>query len=213
MNSIQTVPATEPYLVSGVDERPVLLYLHGFNSSPKSQKANELRDWLAQGNWALDLQVPQLGFDPEQALAVATRVIEEAGPRIRGIVGSSLGGYYAAVLSQRFGLPAALVNPAVYPYRLLQDYLGPQHNPYSGEHYTLTEAHVAALAAMDPGEPDDPQRLFMLLQTGDETLDYRQALARFPASPAWIQAGGDHRFQRFEVVLPAIMAFLGFSSR
>ncbi|MCH8499672.1 MAG: esterase YqiA [Marinobacter sp.] len=213
MNSIQTVPVTEPSPVPGVDDRPVLLYLHGFNSSPKSQKANELRSWLATGNWPLDLQVPQLGFDPQQALAVAASAIAAAGPRIKGIVGSSLGGYYAAVLSHRFGLPAALVNPAVYPYRLLRDYLGPQHNPYSGEHYTLTEAHVAALEAMDPGEPDDPGRLLLLLQTGDETLDYRQALARYPASPAWIQAGGDHRFQHFERVLPAIMAFLGFSSR
>lgn len=186
-----------------------ILYLHGFNSSPKSQKAAELADWLPRLNPDIELVVPELGFDPATAVEHAEAVLASVGTRIRGIIGSSLGGFYATVLSERSGVPAALINPAVHPYRLLRDYLGPQHNPYTGEHYELTEAHMAVLERLDPARIQHPERLLLLLQTGDETLDYREALSRYPDSPAWIQAGGDHRFQQFPRVIPAILGFFG----
>lgn len=189
--------------------QPAIVYLHGFNSSPKSLKANELRAWLPGLNPAIELLVPELGFDPTLAFQRASALVQSLSGRPVGIIGSSLGGFYAAVLSQRFAVPAALINPAVRPYDLLHDYLGPQHNPYTGEDYLLTVDHMAALKRLDPGTITHPEKLLLLVQSGDETLDYREALARYPDSPAWIQAGGDHRFQNFEVVVPAILAFLG----
>lgn len=186
-----------------------IVYLHGFNSSPRSQKAMELRELLSTLNPSIELIVPELGFAPDEAYRRAREAVHSVAGRRVGLVGSSLGGYYAAALSQNEGLPAALINPAVYPYRLLHDYLGPQHNPYTGERYELTEAHMATLESLDPGDIHHPERLFLLLQTGDETLNYRQALERFPNSPAWIQPDGDHRFQHFDRVVPAILSFLG----
>ncbi|WP_074454319.1 YqiA/YcfP family alpha/beta fold hydrolase [Marinobacter sp. X15-166B] len=188
--------------------RPGLVYLHGFNSSPKSQKVSELRALLPRLCPEIELLVPELGFDPARAYQRARRALASLQGRPAGVIGSSLGGYYAAALSEETGVNAALINPAVYPYRLLQDYLGPQHNPYTDERYELTRDHMAALLALDPGKLRYPERLLVLLQSGDETLDYREALARFPDSPTWLQAGGDHRFQQFDRVVPAILAFL-----
>lgn len=187
---------------------PVLVYLHGFNSSPKSQKVSELRALLPQLAPGVELVVPELGFDPEQALKRASEAVASAGDRPVGLIGSSMGGFFASVLSARLNLRAALINPAAWPYRLLQDHLGPQHNPYTGEHYELTPAHTATLEAMEPGDAVDPRNLFLLVQTADETLDYREVLAKHPGAMTWIQPGGDHRFQRFERVVPAILAFL-----
>ena len=164
---------------------------------------------LPRLNPEVELVVPELGFDPALALERARLALEGIAGRPAGIIGSSLGGFYAAALSQASGVRAALINPAVYPYRLLADYLGPQHNPYTGEDYLLTESHMAVLESMDAGQVAHPERLFLLLQTGDETLDYREALVRYPDSPAWIQPGGDHRFQHFEQVVPAILSFFG----
>ncbi|SFM61728.1 YqiA/YcfP family alpha/beta fold hydrolase [Marinobacter zhejiangensis] len=191
--------------------KPAIVYLHGFNSSPKSLKANELRDWLPGLNPDIELLVPELGFDPEQAYRRASDALQSVAGRPVGVIGSSLGGFYAAALSQQFGVRAALINPAVRPYELLHDYLGPQNNPYTGENYLLTTEHMYALKRLEPGKIRYPERLLLLLQSGDETLDYREALQRFPGSPAWVQAGGDHRFQHFEVVVPAILAFFGMA--
>lgn len=191
--------------------RPAIVYLHGFNSSPQSQKVRELRRWLPELNPDVDMVVPQLGFDPDVAFERACGAVDSVAGRCVGVVGSSLGGFYATALSQRYGLKAVLINPAVYPYRLLEDYLGPQHNPYTDERYNLTTCHMASLQALDPGAVAHPERLFLLLQTGDETLPYQQALARHPHSSAWVQPGGDHRFQRFDRVVPAMLAFFGLS--
>lgn len=192
-----------------------LVYLHGFNSSPSSQKATELTSVLPElaaqlGLGEVGLQVPELGFDPDTALARAEGVIRpllDAGQSV-GLIGSSMGGFYASVLSQRYGIPAALVNPAAYPYQLLMSHLGPQHNPYTDERYELDESHILRLRAMEPVPSGRPERLFILVQTGDETLDFRDALGKHPGCPIWIQPGGDHRFQNFTSVLPAILAFL-----
>lgn len=198
-------------------ERPLLLYLHGFNSSPGSRKVAELRAVLPTCARRVfptemaepELVVPELGFDPGHALQRAEAVVVtalEAG-RPLGIVGSSLGGFYGSALSARYDLPVAMINPAVYPYRLLADYLGPQHNPYTGEFCVLTEGHVAELRSMDCRQAP-PKNLMVLVQTGDETLDYREALTKHAGARTWIQPGGDHGFQGFVRVVPAILAFL-----
>lgn len=195
-------------MTSSLNGRPVLVYLHGFNSSPKSQKVSELRALLPKLAPGVELVVPELGFDPEEALNRASVAVASAGERPVGLIGSSMGGFFASVLSARLNLRAALINPAAWPHRLLRDHLGPQHNPYTGENYELTTAHTATLEAMDPGDSVDRQNLFVLVQTADETLDYREVLAKHPGAMSWIQPGGDHRFQHFERVVPAILAFL-----
>lgn len=187
---------------------PVLVYLHGFNSSPKSRKVSRLRALLPELAPGVELVVPELGFDPEQALRRSTEAIASAGNRPVGVIGSSMGGFYASVLSARLNVRAALINPAAWPHRLLQAHLGSQHNPYTGEDYELTSSHTAMLEALEPGDTVDQRNLFILVQTSDKTLDYRDILAKHRGAMTWIQPGGDHRFQRFERVMPAILAFL-----
>ncbi|MFE8072878.1 YqiA/YcfP family alpha/beta fold hydrolase [Marinobacteraceae bacterium S3BR75-40.1] len=188
----------------------LLLYLHGFNSSPLSVKAGRLEAFLAASDYDLELQVPQLHYDPDRAIEQADSVIAAARAVERpvALMGSSLGGYYAAWLSTRWQVPAVLVNPAVYPYRLLADYVGPQENPYTGERYTLTHGHRHQLQALDAGDHFRPEQLFLLLETADETLDYREALLRYPGARTWVRPGGSHAFDGFERCLPAALAFL-----
>lgn len=191
------------------DSRSAIVYLHGFNSSPRSQKVSELKSLLPLLHPDVELVVPELGFDPELAFKRACEAVESVASRCAGVIGSSMGGYYAAALSERYGVKVALINPVVYPYRLLRDHLGSQYNPYTGERYELNEAHITSLKVLDPGALTDPGKVFLLLQTGDETLAYGQALERYPGSAAWIQPGGDHRFQQFQRVIPAILSFFG----
>jgi predicted esterase YcpF (UPF0227 family) len=110
-------------------------------------------------------------------------------------------------------LKAVLINPAVKPYELLLDYLGPNKNIYTGEEYVISEEHMAQLKALDVTRIDTPQDYLLLVQTDDETLDYRQATDKFWQSPSSIEYGGNHSFEGFESKLVMIKQFFQSSTR
>ncbi len=188
-----------------------LLYLHGYNSSPNSFKAQQTLEFISRHHQHVQCLVPQLTFSPAQAIDLIRAEIDKALQDHQAevaIIGSSLGGYYANYLVERYACKAVLVNPAVYPDRLLQDYLGPQINDYTGETYTLTPQHMIELRDLAIAQPAAPQKRFLLLQTDDETLDFAEASDYFYACKSIIEYGGDHSFKNFERWLPAIADFL-----
>ncbi len=185
---------------------PTLIYIHGFNSSPQSHKAGLLRAWLAQHRPDIQFIAPDLNMFPEQVadlLATLVRQYPHAG-----LLGSSLGGFYATWLNQHYGNKAVLINPAVKAYDLLSKLLGEQTNYHTGVGYILTVDHVKQLLALEVDALHTPERLWLLLQTGDETLDYHLALAKYPHSPQLVEQGGNHAFDSFEQHIPSIIEFL-----
>ncbi len=111
-------------------------------------------------------------------------------------------------LNDQFGFRAVVVNPAVKPYELLADYLGPQTNPYTHESYTLESVHIDELKALEVKRIASPEDFWLLQQTGDEVLDYRQAVDKFAASRQTVEEGGDHSFVGFERYPEQIITFL-----
>ncbi|MGH8618619.1 MAG: YqiA/YcfP family alpha/beta fold hydrolase [Burkholderiales bacterium] len=184
-----------------------IVYLHGFNSSPQSFKARLVADAMAAGGHAADYVCPALPPQPAAAIALAAAAIEVLGAT--ALIGSSLGGYYATHLAERLGLTAVLVNPAVRPYELLAGHIGPQKNFHTGAAYELTRADVDALRALEVAVTR-PERYFLMVTTGDEVLDYRQAVALYRGAPQLVIEGGDHAFREFGAHLPAVFDFCGF---
>lgn len=190
---------------------PAVLYLHGFNSSPDSRKAQQFK-LFCESRSAAEVLVPALPHHPHEAMALLRQLVQQRQPVL--LVGSSLGGFYATALAEAFGLRAALVNPAVAPCEHLgQDFLGPQRNLYTGEVWEFTRSHAEALQALTLPRSTQPGRYLLLLQTGDAVLDYRHAVDYYRGCRQIVQEGGSHAFDDFDAVLPEILAFGGLSLR
>ena len=188
-----------------------LLYLHGFRSSPLSVKAQAMVRAVAAlpARARPALAVPDLGDRPAAAIRKVVDIVarERRPDATFAFVGSSLGGYYATHLAERFGARAVMINPAIRPYDDLAPYKGTQTNMYTGAAFEVTDAHFDELRALAVPRITRPGRYFLLVQTGDEVLDYREAIAYYGGAWQYVQGGGDHAFQGFEAQIPAILRF------
>jgi predicted esterase YcpF (UPF0227 family) len=181
------------------------VYLHGFISAPRSRKATVLGDFMANYAATMAYRVPALDHRPARAIAQAESACAGVAPPDLTLVGSSLGGFYATVLAERLGCRAALLNPAVHPHAHFHKYLGPQTNLYTGEAFVLTPQHIEELRAMDPPGITRPERYWLFVETGDEVLDYREAVAYYAGALQDVVRGGDHSLVSFPERIPEIV--------
>ena len=186
----------------------MIIYIHGFNSSALSFKAGLVAKRMAELGRTGEFACPELPHRPAQAIALLEHIVEKALPRRPALIGSSLGGCYATWLAERLGLRAVLVNPAVRPYELLKDAVGPQTNLYTGARYDFTEDHLAELRALEVPKVT-PERYLLIVRTGDEVLDYRDAVRRYQGSEQVVIEGGAHGFGDFDRYLDRALAFCG----
>lgn len=189
----------------------MIIYLHGFRSAPASIKAQALKARMTERGLADRFWCEQLPVSPRAAIALAEAAIARA--RAAGltptVVGSSLGGYYATWLAERHDLQAVLVNPAVVAPLELGAYVGTQDNMYTGERFEFTRGHIDELRALEVAAITRPQRYWLLVETGDEVLDYRHAVDKYAGARQTVLEGGDHGFSRWEDYLDAVIAFAG----
>lgn len=151
---------------------------------------------------------PQLPVSPRAAIALAEDIIAASATPVT-LVGSSLGGYYATTLGERHGLKAVLVNPAVLAHVSLADHLGQQTHLFTGERFEFTLAHIAELEALEMPSLAEPARYWLMVEEGDEVLDYRQAVKRYAGARQTVLPGGDHSFTRWDDYLDDILKFAG----
>jgi predicted esterase YcpF (UPF0227 family) len=185
-----------------------LLYLHGFNSSPQSYKAQAMRAYMRDHHCDQRLLCPQLPTSPADAQSFLDALVMEALVDVElAYVGSSLGGYYATYLAEKYDGIAVLINPSVKPYETLEQCLGDNRFYHSDQHWVFDRTHIEQLRAMDISQLSNLSRYMVLLQTGDETLDYREAEQRYAGARMLIQQGGNHAFMGFENHIDDILSF------
>ncbi|AGH80245.1 hypothetical protein PCNPT3_01515 [Psychromonas sp. CNPT3] len=188
--------------------RKILLLLHGFHSSPKSKKSQQMQAYLSLHHPEITFICPQLPCLPEDVWQLLCDLKEQYKDAAIGVIGSSLGGYFATKLAQEFALKTVLINPAVTPYHLLTTYIGDQIQPYTGEKYEINSDYMGKLQALDVESLRFPENIWLLQQEGDEVLDHCHAKIKYAHCKITSEKGGNHSFSGFERFIGEILTFL-----
>ena len=189
-----------------------LLYLHGFRSSPQSTKAKKFAAWVADHRPDMTWACPQLSASPARAMRDVEAVIA-AWPKVRmAVIGSSLGGFYATVVAERYGCRVVVLNPAVDPARDLAAAVGETTAWHSDDVFVFRPEYVDELRGMTPGVLTDPARYLAVIAKGDEVLSWREMSGRYAGSPMRMLDGSDHALSDFDDQMPEVLAFLGLAA-
>ncbi len=187
-----------------------LVYLHGFRSSPQSFKARILDERMRRRGHGERFVCPQLPPSPAEAVELVLREIAPGADDT--LVGSSLGGYYATWLAERSGARAALLNPAIDPARDLAAYVGELRGYHDDRPFRFEARYLDELRALHAGALRDATRCLLVAAKGDEVLDWREMVARYPGVRTILLEGGDHGLTDFDALADAVLDFAGFGS-
>ncbi|MBP8265717.1 MAG: alpha/beta fold hydrolase [Zoogloea sp.] len=191
----------------------MIIYLHGFRSGPQSWKSRSLKARMHALGLADAFWCEQLPVSAREAVALAdaqiARCLAATPDTPPTVVGSSLGGYYATWLAEKHDLKAVLVNPAVLAPLSLSTYIGTQTHMYTGEPFDFTAAHIDEIRAIEAPAITRPERYWLMVETGDEVLDYRHAVERYAGARQTVLAGGDHSFTQWDNYLDPILQCAG----
>jgi hypothetical protein len=185
----------------------MILYLHGFRSSPRSFKARVVQERLTAAGRAHELICPQLPASPRAAMELVLKLVERYPANELAIIGSSLGGFYATWLAERLGCRAALLNPAINPLKDLDKHVGVTTAWHSDEPFEFKREYIDELAALRVAEITRPERYFLIAATGDEVLDYRDMVAHYPGARQHVIEGSDHAISEFAQYVDEVLAF------
>ncbi len=188
-----------------------LLYLHGFRSSPQSTKARVMAAWVQQHRPDLAWWCPQLPASPREAMQVLFEGVAHWPTPQTGVIGSSLGGFYATAVAERLGCRAVLLNPAVDPVRDLAKYIGETTAWHSEERFFFRPEFIDELRAIAPGELTRLERYFAVIAKGDEVLSWVEMSTRYRGCKIKLLEASDHALSDFDDHLPEVLAFLGLA--
>jgi uncharacterized protein len=190
----------------------MILYLHGFRSSPRSTKARLLAERMQALGLSADYHCPPLPASPQAAIELALAIASRSAPAELTLIGSSLGGYYATWLAERLGCRAVLLNPAVQAPRELDKYVGVTTEYHSDQPFEFKAEYIGQLQALAVSQITQPERYFLLAATGDEVLDWREMVAHYPRAKQHIIAGSDHGISDFPSYIDDVLEFCGIRS-
>jgi len=187
----------------------MILYLHGFRSSPLSMKSRLLAAQMQALGRADEWLCPQLPASPKLAIELALSLVNNVAPADLTLIGSSLGGYYATWLAERLGCRAVLLNPAIVPLIDLEQHVGVTTEFHSDKPFEFKREYIDELGTFAVEKITEPQRYFLIAATGDEVLDYRDMLAHYQGARQIVIEGSDHGISEFADYVAHVLAFAG----
>lgn len=187
----------------------MILYLHGFRSSPTSRKATLLRERMRALGRAAEYLCPALPASPRAAVDLALQLAGTVPAASLALIGSSLGGYYATWLAERLECRAVLLNPAIAPARDLETHLGRQPVYFTDEEIDFRPEFLAELREIDTPRITRPERYFLIAATGDTLIDYRTMTHKYKGARQRVVEGSSHELSDFALYMDEVLDFCG----
>jgi predicted esterase YcpF (UPF0227 family) len=188
--------------------KDLIIYVHGWNSFEGARKATLLKELI--NNQHFEVISITLESHPRNAIAQLSKLIElEMAHRNVHLIGSSLGGYYSTYLSEKYNLKAVMINPAVWAYKIFENNRGDNENPNTGEKYFIDQEWIDSLEEIFIADLKFKSNFLVLLQTADETLDYRYAEKYFDGTNIVTDEGGSHSYDNLESKIASILIHFG----
>lgn len=189
----------------------LLVYLHGFRSSPRSSKAvmtGEGIKAISTSDQPIEWYCPQLLASPKESMAMVEDRIEHAGADRVVVIGSSLGGFYANYLAEKYACKAIVLNPAVRAARELAPHVGMMTAYDSDEPFDFRPEYIDELKALQVERISNPSRYFLIAAKGDELLDWREMVDFYPGAKQLVLEGSDHGIADYAQHLPRVLDFI-----
>lgn len=189
----------------------LLVYLHGFRSSPRSSKAiitaNAIQLLSSKDN-PIEWYCPQLLASPKMSMDMVSQHIEQSNADRIVVIGSSLGGFYANFLAEKYACKAVVLNPAVRAARELAPHVGMLTVYDSDEPFDFRPEYIDELQDLQIEKITSPERYFLIAAKGDELLDWREMAEFYSGSKQLILEGSDHGISEYETLLPKVLGFI-----
>jgi uncharacterized protein len=189
----------------------LLVYLHGFRSSPRSSKAvltGEAINKLSISEHPIEWYCPQLVASPKASMDMVIQHIDSSNHDRLVVMGSSLGGYYANYLAEKYGCKAVVLNPAVRAPRELKSHVGMLTSYDAGEPYDFRPEYIDELKDLQVESIGNPARYFLMAAKGDELLDWREMVDFYNGSEQLVLEGSDHGISEYPEYLPQVLRFI-----
>lgn len=187
----------------------MLLYLHGFQSSPVSLKAKLVSDRMRQLGLSDQHICPQLPESPEKAIELAQQLMSPYSPSSITLIGSSLGGYYANWLAEQTGCRAVLLNPVIDPWQIKLLDNATHNSVHVEEWWRFVQNFEDELKAIRVDKITQPERYFLLAARDDEFLDWEKMSFHYEGARQFIIENSDHGISDFQQYLDMVLSFCG----
>jgi len=184
----------------------MIIYIHGFGGSGLGVKATIFRKHFIGS----DFLAPSISYVPDLAIQTLEELIETFIKKYQtrvGLIGSSLGGYYAIYLSNKYNIKSVLINPSTKPIETLDKSRGYAPNFYDQSSFEWSKAHLEMLKKYEVKDINE-ELYFLLTQKGDELLDYKVAVDKLQDVKMIIEEGGSHSFEGVQKYFKVIEDFL-----
>ncbi len=189
----------------------LLVYLHGFRSSPRSSKAfmtGEAIKALSTVEHSIEWYCPQLLASPKESMDMVTQYIDQSDADRIVVIGSSLGGFYTNYLAEKYGCQAVALNPAVRAARELAPHVGMMTAYDSEEPFDFRPEYIDELKTLQVEGISNPARYFLIAAKGDELLDWKEMVQFYKGAKQLVLEGSDHGIADYADHLPEVLEFI-----
>ncbi len=181
----------------------MIIYLHGTKTCGLDGNAKLFKRYFKDR-----ILTPSLSYIPSLAIDTTEQLIKlclSKGEKVC-LIGSSMGGYYALYLANKYDIKAVLINPAIIPYKNLPR-IGMDFMYYDSSSYEVTKEHLQYLEEIEVKELKNPSNFLTLLQMGDKVLDYSIAHKKLKDTKIILEEGGTHSFENLDRYFKKIEEF------